>query len=330
MDAGAHPVGMGSMPTQQPPPVAPSRSGVESALHLSETTRKYRRMMYIAFALLVFVEVGVFQEVSRPTGLVLMLCTSALVFAAVRSYQLTGVARRQEEIEEHEKSQVALYRDDETGLPNRQNLLETLGRDISRGVRHSEGLTLAVIQVSRLDDLRAAWGADVEPRVIAHVAGTLLRITRNGDFLARLDDDRFACILVGCTHEQAELFADRATLAVTNRPIESTGTMRVPLYADIEVRALQFDPAKHHGPLEFLNSAVGDVAQPRLKISVAERPIAPVRAKTVSNPVALPRAAADAQSLRKQLLGQDYNPNGKAADFALAYQSVRGKVRRAG
>jgi diguanylate cyclase (GGDEF)-like protein len=288
--------------------------------------RKYRRITWAAFAVLVLVEFGVFQAISRPAGMALMLCTAALAFAVVRSQQLSSVVRRHETAAELEKTHEAFYRDDETGLPNRQNLIETLGRDISRSVRRGEELTLVVVQISRLDDLRVAWGADVGPRVVSHVAATLLRITRNSDFLARIDDDRFACILVGCKIEQAALFADRANLAVTNRPLEANGTMRVPLYAEITVRALQFDPLKFRGPLEFLSAAGGDVAPEKKTISLAERQITNARAKAASAPL----APGDAQSLRKQLLGEQYHPDGKAIDFAHAYQSFRDRARRVG
>ena len=291
--------------------------------------RKYRHFTWASFALLVLVEFGVFQSISQPVGIALMLCTAVLALAVVRSQQLMTVVRHEETAVKLEKTQEAFYRDEETGLPNRQSLIETLGRDISRSVRRGEELTLAVVQVSRLEDLRAAWGTDVGPRVVSHVAATLLRIARNSDFLARIDDDRFACILVGCTSEQAALFAERADLAVTNRPVEANGTMRVPIYAEIEVHALQFDALQFRGPLEFLSAAGGDVAPEKTKISLAERQVP--RAASKSTVVASsPRGAADAQSLRKQLLGANYQPDGKAIDFAQAYQSVRGKARRAG
>lgn len=316
------------MPPRQSPAASPMASAQPRQVDLPDMIRRYRRITWAAFAILVCVEFGVFRAVSMTGGMALMLCAAALAFAVVRSQQLTGVARRRETAAQLANSHDAFYRDEETGLPNRQNLIEMLGRDISRSVRRGEELTLAVVQVSRLEDLRAAWGTDVGPRVVSHVAATLLRIARNSDFLARIDDDRFACILVGCTSEQAALFAERANLAVTNRPVEANGTMRVPIYAEIEVHALQFDALQFRGPLEFLSAAGGDVA-PEKKVSLGDRPFSQARPNSV--PMAsTPRAAADAQSLRKQLLGANYQPDGKAIDFAQAYQSVRDKARRAG
>ena len=316
-------------PRQQYAP-APAPAAQARPIDLPDLIRRYRRITWAAFAILVCVEFAVFRAVTMPGGTALMLCTAALAFAVVRSQQLTSVARRRDTQAQLEKSHEAFYRDEETGLPNRQNLIETLGRDISRSVRRGEDLTLAVVQVSRLDDLRAAWGTDVGPRVVSHVASTLLRIARNSDFLARIDDDRFACILVGCTSEQAALFAERANLAVTNRPVEANGTMRVPLYAEIEVRALQFDAARFRGPFEFLSAAGGDVAPEKKTMSLAERQTSQTRPKSVAVASKPPRAVADAQSLRKQLLGENYQPDGKAIDFAQAYQSIRDRARRAG
>lgn len=318
------------MPPRQQYAPAPAPAAQARPIDLADMIRRYRWITGAAFAILVCVEFAVFRAVTMAGGMALMLCTAALAFAVVRSQQLTSVARRRDTQAQLEKSHEAFYRDEETGLPNRQNLIETLGRDISRSVRRGEELTLAVVQVSRLDDLRAAWGTDVGPRVVSHVASTLLRIARNSDFLARIDDDRFACILVGCTGEQATLFAERANLAVTNRPVEANGTMRVPLYAEIEVRALQFDALKFRGPLEFLSAAGGDVAPEKKTMSLAERQTSQTRPKSVAVASTPPRAAADAQSLRKQLLGENYQPDGKALDFAQAYQSIRDRARRAG
>jgi len=293
------------------------------------TILRYRLVCGVLLALLVVGEYSVLRWLSQPVGLVLMAFTAALVFSTTRLQRLTNLVRGQQATEAVEKSQEAFYRDDETGLPNRQNLIETLGRDISRSIRRSEELTLAVVSISRIDSLRAAWGADIVPRAISHVSGTLLRITRNSDFLARLDEDHFAVLLVGCTDEQAAIFADRATLAVSNRPIEGAGKMRVPVYVDVEVRALQYDPARYRGPLEFLSAAGGDVAPERRRPTIADAIASPRKLKIVSPPVR-EKASADAPSLRRQLLGDDYYPGGKAPDFAEAYQSFRGKARRAG
>ncbi len=321
--------------------------------------QKYRRATWVLVGVLALLEAIVFVSLSHFVGLLLFSCTGGIAIATGRIQWMSGLVRDQREHEEKERSQQAFYRDDETGLPNRQNLIETLGRDISRSVRRSEELTLAVIRVARLDDLRAAWGKDAAPMAIAHVSTTLLRIARNSDFLARIDEDRFAMLLVGCDEQQAGLFADRAVLAVANRPLEARGRMKVPVYVSIEVTALQYDAEKYRGPLEFLSAAGGDVAaerrtnpfgQPaarpeRTRTAAAEaRVAAPRRASTnpfersprpaatsdgAARETPAPGRTADANSLRRQLLGNSYANTGRAADFAEAYQASRGKTRRA-
>lgn len=296
---------------------------------LAETIRRYRLLSGALSGALVLAEYGVFRWLSQPAGLVLFAFTVGLSFSIIRLQRVTNTVHKQERDAEREKSRESFYRDDETGLPNRQNLIETLGRDISRSIRRSEALTLAIVSISRFDDLRAAWGNDTGPRAVAHVSGTLLRITRNSDFLARLDTDHFAVLLVGCTQEQASIFADRVTLAVTNRPLEATGKMRVPVYVDVEVQTLQYDSSRYRGPLEFLSAAGGDVAPERRPVNIAEASAAKKKATPNATPIRV-TASADAPSLRRQLLGADYHQNGKALEFAEAYQSFRSKVRRTG
>jgi diguanylate cyclase (GGDEF)-like protein len=115
----------------------------------------------------------------------------------------------------------ALYVDSETGLPNRNQLIDQLAREIARAERYQHPLTLAVVEIERMDDIEAGWGTDATTRAIAHVAKTMGRVTRASDFLSRVDAGRFAVALIQCTNEQAKRFAERVELAVRNRPIRA-------------------------------------------------------------------------------------------------------------
>jgi diguanylate cyclase (GGDEF)-like protein len=201
--------------------------------------------------------------------------------------------------------------DKETALPNRQHLIDQLAREIARAQRYSHDVTLTVVEVARLRELQTAWGPDTGTRAIAHVAETLRRVTRTSDFLARIDDAHFAIVLMQCNTAQAAAFAERVALAVSNRPLRSTTTMKVPLYVGVECASLQYEPAKFRGPLDFLSAAGGDLA-----------PVVEGR-RTGSGS----RPSADAQSLRRQLV-RDYYPEGKMDDFAAAYRSEREQTRR--
>lgn len=203
--------------------------------------------------------------------------------------------------------------DAETRLPTRQHLIDTLSRDIARSQRYSHSLTLAVVRISQFDELRSSWGAGTATQAVHHVADTLRRVTRASDFLARLDEGRFAVVLLECSGRQSALFADRLMLAVSNRPLKSTAKVKVPHYVGVEVSALEYDASRYRGPLEFLSLAGGDV--------VTERPRAVPGHRAAM--------AADPRSLREQLV-RDYYPNGEVKDFADAYREARGRNRHAG
>ncbi len=203
--------------------------------------------------------------------------------------------------------------DAETRLPTRQHLIDTLSRDIARSQRYSHALTLAIVRINQFDELKGSWGAGTANQAVHHVAETLRRVTRASDFLARLDEARFAVILLQCSGRQAALFGDRLTLAVSNRPLKSTAKVKVPHYVGVEVSALEYDVSRYRGPLEFLSLAGGDV--------VTERPRAVPGHRAAM--------AADPRNLREQLV-RDYYPNGEAKDFADAYREARSRNRHVG
>ncbi|HEY4668524.1 MAG TPA: GGDEF domain-containing protein [Tepidiformaceae bacterium] len=205
----------------------------------------------------------------------------------------------------HEQAE-SFFIDRFTDLPNRQHLLDQLAREIARAGRYSYDLTLAMVELNRVPELQATWGHSIADRAVLHVANTLKRITRTSDFVARIDAERFAVVLLKCSVDQAAVFGDRVALAVANRPLKRDESLKVPVYINVEVKALQFDRERFRGPLEFLSAAGGEAV--------------PIRDRFNG------RGAGDARSLRQQLV-VDYYPDGKIEDFADAYRAHRDKER---
>jgi diguanylate cyclase (GGDEF)-like protein len=259
-------------------------------------------------AALFFAEVVVAARYSWSAGVVMIVSTAGLSAFLYRGIRTLSVAPEGDD----DQLRAALV-DVQTRLPTRQQLIDTLARDIARSQRYSHSLTLAVIRITQYDELKGSWGAGTANQAVQHVAETLRRVTRASDFLARLDESRFAVVLLQCSGRQAALFADRLTLAVSNRPLKSTAKVKVPHYVGVEVSALEYDVTRYRGPLEFLSLAGGDV--------VTERPRA--------TPGHRGAMAADPRNLREQLV-RDYYPNGEAKDFADAYREARGRNRHAG
>ena len=245
---------------------------------------------------------------STPLGIGLGVGTGGL--AIVGKVRERAAVRRSKPLVDIAGESASVYVDPETGLPNRNQLIDNLARDIARSERYQQDLTLAVIEIERMDDLEAAWGADATGRAVDHVAKTLRRITRTSDMLARVDAGRFAAILMQCSNEQARKFGERVEMAVSNRPIRPGSRMKAPVYLTARVTTLQYDRTRLRGPLDFLSRAGGELL------------IETERAMTAKG---APRQAAkaDAQSLRRQLV-RDYYPEGEVQDFADAYRAVRG------
>ena len=267
-----------------------------------------RAVLALAMVLLVG-EAAVAVRYSGSIGLIMMASTAGLGAFVVRGIQVFVPNGDSGGADGH-----ALI-DHETGLPTRQQLIDTLSRDIARSERYSHSLTLAVVRISQYEETKASWGNGTARQAIEHVSETLRRITRSSDFLCKLDESSFAVILLQCSGRQAGLFADRLSLAVSNRPLKATSSVKVPLYVGVEVNALEYDASRFRGPLEFLSLAGGEV--------VTARP------KTVAGQATRGALAADPRGLRQQLV-KDYYPGGEMKDFAEAYKEARNRNRHAG
>ncbi|MCA9823650.1 MAG: diguanylate cyclase [Dehalococcoidia bacterium] len=249
--------------------------------------RNYRRFSTVLLAIMVPLELYLLTVAPLVVVLLLMGCTFALITMIGRGWEFLGRERSVAVEAASDRTRDMLLRDPQTGLPNRQYLIDELTRDVARTGRYGEPLTLAVLEIAGTDRLRAAWGEGVVDRAGRHVAETLRRITRTSDFIARIDDTRFAALLVQCSDEQATAYIDRASLAVANRPLRAEGEQRVPVYVMVNARATQFDAERFRGPLEFLSKAGADLSVPKPGAVVAG---------------ARPKARGDARNIRRQLI----------------------------
>ncbi|WBL35096.1 diguanylate cyclase [Tepidiforma flava] len=268
------------------------------------------RRAAIALGLILLVaEFAVALQYSGTVGAILIASTAGLAAFVYRGLQALATASVQAEDPDAHRHLV----DPETRLPNRQQLIDTLARDIARAERYRHPVTLAVVRIAQYEDIRTAWGAGTARQAVEHVAETLVRITRASDFVARLDETRFAVILLQCTGAQAAAYTDRVTLAVSNRPVRSSAHLKVPLYVGVEVTALEYDAARFRGPLEFLSQAGGDLILQAVRPPRAQRSA----------------LAHDPRAMRQQLV-RDYYPDGDVKDFAEAYREARSRSRHAG
>lgn len=266
-----------------------------------------RRTVVTAGAILLLGEAAVTLRFSGGIGLTLMVTTAGLgafVYRGIESLAPSTGDRAET---------MAAFVDERTGLPGRQQLIDTLSRDIARCERYAHALTLSIVKVSQFEDLRAAWGSGTAQSAVDHVAETLRRITRASDFLCRIDESTFGIILLQCSGRQAALYGDRLSLAVSNRPLQSASRSKVPLYVGVEISAVEYDALRFRGPLDFISFAGGEIVEPR-----SARPR-----------LGMANATPGSAELRDQL-AKDYYPSGEMKDFADAYREARNRDRHAG
>lgn len=112
-----------------------------------------------------------------------------------------------------------------TGLANADAHGETLSREILRAAEAGQPLSLLVIDLDFFQSFEALYDRKAADACLSSTAEALLRSARRpGDFVARLDRDRFALILADTTADDAMHVANRALSAVEALDIAHQGS----------------------------------------------------------------------------------------------------------
>ncbi|HET6433350.1 EAL domain-containing protein [Dyella sp.] len=101
-----------------------------------------------------------------------------------------------------------------TGLPNRMEFTERLGRFLERADRDGEYGAVLFIDLDHFKIINDSCGHHAGDEVLVQVAGLLQACVRSHDTAARLGGDEFAVLLEGCPPEQAERIARAVCIAV--------------------------------------------------------------------------------------------------------------------
>ena len=128
---------------------------------------------------------------------------------------MTGIAIDVTAWQQSEKRLAHLaYHDPLTGLPNRSNVENQLGRELLSAVR--DGVTIAALYID-LDQFKLvndSLGHSAGDQVLREVAARIRATTRAGDLLARLGGDEFMLLCPGLGPEAAEATAARILAAL--------------------------------------------------------------------------------------------------------------------
>ena len=109
--------------------------------------------------------------------------------------RVTREAKFRQLMREHGKPATA---DAVTGLPHRAAFLEHLEREWHSSHREITESYVVAVRLDGLDVVRKRGGQAVGDLALRTAAELLGSINRRSDIVARVDDDRFAAILVGC------------------------------------------------------------------------------------------------------------------------------------
>ena len=109
-------------------------------------------------------------------------------------------------------------RDPVTGLLNSQVFRRVVHRETVRAHRYQRDLTLLLIGVDSLSNLRAAHGRAGADAALCHVAALLKQLSRTTDLVARHKDDEMAVLLPEANVAGADLVAGRVCQAIADEP----------------------------------------------------------------------------------------------------------------
>ena len=110
-------------------------------------------------------------------------------------------------------------RDELTSLAKEGVFNNVLWREFNRAQRYSEPLSLALVKVGGLGDLRAGVGPQAADDVLKNIASLVLQMIRETDLAARYGSDHLAIIMPGTDEKGAGEFCTRFQKLLGENPI---------------------------------------------------------------------------------------------------------------
>ncbi len=106
-----------------------------------------------------------------------------------------------------------------TGLANRRQFYEVLGREYERSQRFGTPLSLILLDIDDFKQINDSRGHLAGDAVLHGVAATLAELIREIDMAARYGGEEFAILLPQTAQEGAALLAERLRREIASRPI---------------------------------------------------------------------------------------------------------------
>ena len=136
--------------------------------------------------------------------------------------QIARVEKRAQELRNES------LRDGLTGLWNRRAYDGRIAEEVTRAVRYKSPLSIALFDIDRFKALNDAHGHRVGDAVLHALAGRILRMLRQSDFLARYGGEEFAVIFPNTELSKAAVAGEKIRSATRGETIPtSAGPLRV-------------------------------------------------------------------------------------------------------
>ncbi len=180
---------------------------------------------------------GTWVNEKRLAGnMVTALDRGDLVHVGGIAFKLVGGGDLEQEY--HEAVHNMMFLDGLTGARNRRFLMDLLGREIPRCLRHQRPLSVMLVDVDHFKDVNDTHGHLAGDDVLRGIVERIQEITREEDSITRYGGDEFVVVMPESTLEGAMVYAQRACDVVAERGFESAD-MRISATISIGVAELK-------------------------------------------------------------------------------------------
>ena len=121
-----------------------------------------------------------------------------------------------------------------TNLPNRHYFEEQLASTLEKTTGNTDCVALLYLEIDSFDFLKGTFGRTVADEVLSELGSSLAAFRKEGELVARLDDDSFGMMLMAAPYDEATVHRASELRAVFHLASES-GKHRIPLSASIGI-----------------------------------------------------------------------------------------------
>jgi diguanylate cyclase (GGDEF)-like protein len=194
---------------------------------------------------------GLYVDLLSPDTL---LSVSMLLFGAFAVLSTFGVVWIEIEQLQADLGRLATL-DPLTGTLNRRAFMHEYERELSRSAREKTGFALAIVDLDHFKTVNDTHGHAVGDQVLCRTVDILRASLRGHDILGRYGGEEFALLIPGADKAGAMLAAERARVAVSERPIEA-GQLSVPITLSAGVAAYAVDGSNWESLLRGADAAL--------------------------------------------------------------------------